>query len=404
MKWWCCLALVPAFAAAEDHRIVKGAPNADDQVFARQVIEATGASSTVAQSKVIYLNKSGVTLDPGDNDARTNKSTLAKQRTQIPPWNTSDATWQATVSCMKELFAPFDVTIVTTDPGPTVQHIEAVFGGRPQVLSMDTKVMGVAPFKSDCTILENAMVFTFTDNFPNDARTACEVQAQEVAHAFGLDHERLPTDPLTYMRYDGNRSFQNQLAECGETKARMCGVAGSTSCRGKQNSVALLFDRLGAKGVLGDDTAPNVTITAPANGAKVPQGFTVSINATDNTRVTMASIYIDGVPSGSSSVAPWGVKAPSTMVRGKHKVKVEVTDGRNTRSSEIEVTVEGDAETPSEDLDGGCSTSSGAGLLLGLLALTTTRAGSRRCARSRSRRGAAACDAGAGSRCRPRAR
>src|SRR5688572_285341 len=113
MKWWCCLAIVSAsaFAAAEDHRIVKGAPNADDQVFARQVIEATGVSSVVAQSKVVYLNRGGVTLDPGDNDSRTNKSTLAKQRTQIPAWNTSDATWQATVACMKELFAPFDVTI-----------------------------------------------------------------------------------------------------------------------------------------------------------------------------------------------------------------------------------------------------------------------------------------------------
>jgi MYXO-CTERM domain-containing protein len=369
--WWCLLAIASTFAsaAAEDRRIVKGAPNADDQVFARQVIEATGVSSTVAQSKVVYLNRGGVTLDPGDNDARTNKSTLAKQRTQIPAWTTSDATWQATVACMKELFAPFDVTIVTTDPGPTVQHIEAVFGGMPQMLAMDNNVMGVAPFKSDCSILENAMVFTFTGNIPNDARMACEIQAQEVAHAYGLDHERLPTDPLTYMRYDGNRSFQNQLAECGEDKARMCGVAGSTSCRGKQNSVALLFERLGSKGVVGDDIAPTVAITAPANGATVPQGFTVSINATDNTRVTMASIFIDGVPSGSSSVAPWGVKAPANMVRGKRKVKVEVTDGRNTRSAEIEVIVDGAAEEPSEDLDGGCSTGGGTGLLLGLLAL-----------------------------------
>lgn len=374
MKWWSCLALlVPAFAAAEDHRIVKGAPNADDQVFARQVIEATGSSSTVAQSKVIYLNRGGVTLDPGDNDSRTNKSTLAKQRTQIPAWTTSETTWQATVSCLRELFAPFDVTIVTTDPGPTVQHIEAVFGGMPQMLSMDNNVMGVAPFKSDCTILENAMVFTFTGNIPNDARMACEIQAQEIAHAYGLDHERLPTDPMTYMRYDGNRSFQNQLAECGEGAARMCGVAGSASCYGKQNSVQLLFARLGSKGVLGDDTAPNVTITSPANGATVSQGFAIQVNATDNTRVTMASIFIDGVPSGSSSVAPWTVKAPANMVRGKRKVKVEVTDGRNTRSAEIEVVVDGNPEDPSDDLDGGCAASSGAGLLLGLLALLLRR-------------------------------
>lgn len=365
---------LPALASA-DYRIVTGAPNADDQTFARQVIPAGDAPSAgVAQSKVVYLNRGGVTLSPGDNDARTNKSTLVKQPTAIPPWTTSDTTWNATVACMKELFAPFDVTIVTVDPGPTVSHIEAVFGGGPSLLGMENTVMGVAPFKSDCSILENAIVFTFTSNLPQDARLACEVQAQEIAHAYGLDHERLPSDPLTYMRYDGNRSFQNQLAECGEDKARACGVDGSPSCRGKQNSVQLLFDRLGAKGVPGDDTPPTVAITSPATGATVAPGFEVEIAASDNTRVTLASIYIDGVPSGSASVAPWTIKTPATMVRGTRTIKVEVTDGRNTRSTEIRVNVEGDAAAePSDDLAGGCSTTGGGSLLLALLALVRLR-------------------------------
>jgi uncharacterized protein (TIGR03382 family) len=273
----------------------------------------------------------------------------------------------------ERVFAAGDVTIVTVDPGSSVQHIEAVFGGTPALLGMDNTVMGVAPFKSDCGILENAIVFTFVGNIPQDARMACEIQAQEVAHAYGLDHERLPTDPLTYMRYDGNRSFQNQLAECGEDKARMCGVEGSASCRGKQNSVQLLFERLGPSGVLGDDTPPSVQITSPANGATVEPGFMVNITATDNTRVTLASIFVDNVPSGSSSLAPWSIKSPGNMVRGKRKIKVEVTDGRNTRSAEIEVNVQGDAPgEPSDDLAGGCSTSGNASwlalfALLGLL-------------------------------------
>jgi MYXO-CTERM domain-containing protein len=277
---------------------------------------------------------------------------------------------------MKELFAPFDVTIVTVDPGPSVQHIEAVFGGTPALLGMDNNVMGVAPFKSDCGILENAIVFTFTGNIPQDARMACEIQAQEVAHAYGLDHERLPNDPLTYMRFDGNRSFQNQLAECGEDKARMCGVEGSPSCRGKQNSVQLLFERLGSKGVLGDDTAPTVQITSPANGATVEPGFMVNVSASDNTRVTLASVFVDNVPSGSSSVAPWSLKTPDNMVRGMRKIKVEVTDGRNTRSTEITVNVEGTAAgEPSDDLSGGCQTSRSPSwlALLALLGLVLRR-------------------------------
>lgn len=367
------IAFVPAIASA-DYRIVKGAPNVDDQTFARQVIPAESApAGNVAQSKVVYLNRGGITVAPGDNDARTNKSTLAKQQVQIPAWNTTDTTWNATVACMKELFAPFDISIVTTDPGPAVQHIEAVFGGAPQMLGMDNNVMGVAPFKSDCGILENAIVFTFTSNIPQDARLACEIQAQEVAHAYGLDHERLPNDPLTYMRYDGNRSFQNQLAECGEDKARMCGVTGSPSCRGKQNSVQLLFDRLGAKAVAGDTTPPTVSIKSPANGATVEPGFMVEVAASDNTRVTLASIYIDDVPSGSASVAPWSLRAPANMVRGIRKIKVEVTDGRNTRTTQIEVNVQGEAASDaSDDLSGGCATS-GSWSWLVLLALLGLR-------------------------------
>ena len=373
------LVLVAATARAE---IVQGPPTIDGFTFARQVIAADSSpASTVAQSKTIYLNRGGIVLSPGDNDARTNKTTLVKTQTQIPGWSTTESTWNATVACMRELFAPFDVTIVTTDPASSVPHIEAVFGGTPNLMGMERTITGVAPFKSDCTILENAMVFAFTGNMPNDARLACEVMAQEVAHAYGLDHEMLPTDPLTYLRYDGNRSFQNQLAECGEDKARPCGVSGSASCRGKQNSVKLLFERLGPKVSPNDFTAPVVAITSPANGAVVDAGFEVKINATDNARVTMASIYIDDVPSGSSSVAPWTIKTPANMLRGQRKIAIEVTDGRQTSVAEVTVTVQnGFAPATDDDLSGGCSTSVTPGCALAFLALLfrKQRSGSRR--------------------------
>ena len=376
--------LAVASTAHADYRIEHGPPTIDDLTFARQIVPADATpTSLVAESKVIYLNRGGIIVAPGGNDARTNKSTLVKAQTQIPAWTTSESTWNATVACMRELFSPFDVTIVTSDPGPNVPHIEAVFGGTPSLLGMDRTITGVAPFKSDCTILENAIVFTFTGNMPDDARFACEVQAQEVAHAYGLDHELLATDPLTYLRYDGNRSFQNQLAECGEATARPCGVSGAPSCRGKQNSVTLLFERLGAKAAPGDVTPPAVAITSPANDATVTPGFEVQVAATDNARVTMASIYIDGVASGSASAAPWTIKTPETILSGKRKIEIEVTDGRNKQSTAIMVNVVGGATpttTPSEDVVGGCSTSGGPpGLVLALFALVRwRRSGSRR--------------------------
>jgi len=57
----------------------------------------------------------------------------------------------------------------------------------------------------------------------------------------------LPSDPMTYLDYDGPRQFQDDDALCGEYEARPCGINGST-CRSSQSSVDLLKARVGAAG------------------------------------------------------------------------------------------------------------------------------------------------------------
>ena len=61
------------------------------------------------------------------------------------------------------------------------------------------------------------------------------------------------------------------------------------------------------------------------------------------------------------------------MVRGARKIKVEVTDGRNTRSAEITVNVQGTTTTTDDDgggdLDGGCQTGKRSSWLAMLAAL-----------------------------------
>src|SRR5574338_596648 len=249
------LLLVPSIAAADGPRQVWssdviGAPmhdfvvsdSADGLVTARQVLPAQSTTPTVvsdikavAQSRIIYLNKNGVTLAPGDNDARTNKSTIVSQTTSIAAWNVSAANWQSTVDCFRDLFARFDVQVVDTDPG-NVPHMEAVFGGTPTQVGLPSNVGGVSPFTTDCSIIENSIVFTFAGAFQLTSREACEIMAQEIAHSYGLDHELLASDPMTYLDYNGNRSFKNQVASCGEDTQRPCGINGST-CRANQNSV-----------------------------------------------------------------------------------------------------------------------------------------------------------------------
>ena len=70
------------------------------------------ATTAVAQSRTVYLNRDGATLRPGTNDTRAHTSTVVSQPTTIAPWATTDALWTATVACMRETWSRFDVTFV----------------------------------------------------------------------------------------------------------------------------------------------------------------------------------------------------------------------------------------------------------------------------------------------------
>jgi len=356
--------------ASAESRLVVGAPTRDGLTFGRFAIpDDNTPMSARAASRTVYLNKNGVTLMPGASDSRTNKSSIIGAQSTIPAWNASSTLWSQTVTCLREMFAPFDVAITETDPGPNVHHIEAVFGGSPQMIGMPGNMAGVSPFSSSCKIIEDSIVFTFTDMIPQSAKVACEVMAQEIAHSYGLDHELLASDPMTYLPYSGNRTFQNQTASCGESTPRPCGLAGSPACRADQNSYALLMERIGKAGT-GDIDAPNVAITSPADGAIVDAGFAIAATVTDDVTVKFAALAIDGTSLGSLTQAPWTFTAPANLAPGKHTIEIKATDGANEKVATIEITVRGAESDDSDEMPiGGCSSSNGTGGMFGLLFL-----------------------------------
>jgi hypothetical protein len=397
------LLLLPSIAAADRLQQIYPSGEAPEygfvgvdtggMVMARQVLPAAsspvvgnvgdGVSNALALSKIIYMNKNGVTLAPGNNDSRTNKSTIVTQTTTFAAWNVSATNWSTVMTCMRDLFSRFDVQVVDTDPG-NVPHMEAVFGGSPTQVGMPSNVAGVSPFTTDCSVIENSVVFTFTGAFNFTPREACEIMAQEVAHSYGLDHELLASDPMTYLTYNGNRAFQDQTASCGESTARACGINGST-CRANQNSVTLLKERLG----IGDAIAPTVQWSSPANGATVPPGFEVKAAGTDNIAVTGAVLKIDGTQAAMQAGAgPYTFATSATLAEGSHTIVVEISDGKNIQSETRTVTVQKGAPPPGDgtgsgsgsgtgdpdqdaldngDIVGGCAAGGGqAGMLFGL--------------------------------------
>ena len=361
--------LVPVSSAiAAPRELVLSERTPDGLQFGRvRLPRGVAAAGALAQSKVIYLNHTGITLLPGDDDSRTNRSSIVGAQASVPAWNTSATNWAATVACMTDMFSRFDVTVTDVNPG-NVPHMEAVFGGSPQNVGMPSGVGGVSPFTDDCAVIENSIVFTFTNVLPQDAQSVCEVMAQEVAHSYGLDHEMLASDPMTYLNYNGNRAFKDQTVACGEYQNRPCGIGGST-CRANQNSVRLLTDRLGKA----DLVPPTLTITSPGEGDTVVPGFSVAATAADDVAVTSGRLFVDDIDLGIvAGPGPYTFPTDPALVDGTHTLRVEVTDGKHPVTRTIRITVarkggegqgsdgEGSGDGGDGAAAGGCSATGGA--------------------------------------------
>jgi uncharacterized protein (TIGR03382 family) len=397
------LVVVPSLAMAEGKVEVKAPqyfdliaspPTQSDITFVRQMLPPANPSiAAVAQSRIIYMNKGGVTLTPGNNDSRTNRSTLVSSTRAVPAWNASATTWNGVMTCFRDMFSRWDVQVVDVDPG-NVPHIEAVFTSSPSSIGMSSGVGGVSPFTQDCSVIENSIVFTFTGSFGTNAQTICEVMAQEVAHSYGLDHEMLASDPMTYLSYSGKRTFKDQTVSCGEYQNRACGIGGSV-CRPNQNSVQLLNTRLGTADII----APMLSITSPVDGATVQPGFPVTATATDNVGVTAATLLVDdAIVAMAPGAGPYNWPTDVMLAAGAHSISVEATDGKNPQRQTIHITVassgggsgsgsddtgsgsgsgsdtDGDGDVDEDDMNdggtsGGCASTSGVGFALGLFFL-----------------------------------
>jgi len=219
-------------------------PEVDD------VIQVMKPATPPPAPKVIVLERGPVTLTPGTDDAAANVSGVVLARhpegpVSMPGWKGSKAGWSKLVACVRKQFAPFDVAVVEERPVDDDEYILVAVGGRPKTLGLkDKHVTGLAPFNGE--VIPRAVVFAFAAQVNHYVRTTCETIAMEVAHAYGLDHEYLCKDVMTYLGGCGAKSFVDKDAPCGEKKARECRGGAAT-----QNSYRRLL------GVLGPRVAAN---------------------------------------------------------------------------------------------------------------------------------------------------
>lgn len=233
----------------------------------------------------VYLERNQVTYTGGsDNSASNRSSVVGSGSATVGGYTGSDASWNQIVACVQDQFSRFNIDVTDVEPA-SGEYVEAHFGGSPGQIGLPQGVGGVAPIDSySCNIIPRAVVYIFSDVLGGSAQVNCEVAAQEIAHAFSLDHEYLCQDPMTYLGGCGNKTFQDTGAQCGEYEPRQCNCGRAT-----QNSVTIMTEKLGGSAPLdpGDTTPPVAQINTPANGATYQSSadgtqLQVTATATDN--------------------------------------------------------------------------------------------------------------------------
>ena len=300
-SYWLVALLLPRLALAEPRRTVVETP-----------IEAFTPPHRGAAVPYLYLNRcsGGCAITGAEmNDASAHATTIPSPGSYtVAEYTTAagdagaaaDAEWAAIVTCLKEVYSPYGIT-VTDQPPPAGMYNEAIIAGKPQNIGLGADILGISPLANDCSPVGNVISFSFANHHGADARVdnICWTAAQESAHAYGLDHEfefsdgtSACNDPMTY-RTDcgGQKFFRNKRAKCGEMAAREC------KCGSSQNSHQQLVSIFGEGTPL--TAPPHATVVFPTNNLPVVTGWVVHVVAGSQRGVAKVELFLNG--------SRWGV-------------------------------------------------------------------------------------------------
>ena len=312
------------------------------------------ASPRGAFAHTIYLQMNGGSYHSpadGNDDPPNNESWIVDTQSgdaTVQPFQPLEPEKQAAMlRCVQLMFGRFNVEVTNVEPPAATPYIEAVVtGGASLEIGLPNSILGIAP--ASCDVLEPAVVWIFGAFYDNDVQATCETAAQEIAHAYGLDHEMLCEDPMTYKSGCHPKTFQDRESQCGACDGAGCGDPGPRSCmcgQSTQNSVQTLISRLGP----GEIIAPTVTITGPGDGTSLTGSFTVTADAQDNYIIAKTELVVDGTVLTSDEAAPYEMIVPKTTPPGSHTIVVNAYDA-NANKGSATITVTTEAECTSDDM------------------------------------------------------
>ena len=228
-------------------------------------------------------------------------------------------------------YADFNVVFTLTQPTSGAFYSEVVSSGGGAWCQASAMTAGIAPFY--CKDLGGGVAYTFMGG--QNAKDTAIIIAQEQAHLVGLEHTKSThdvMDPTICPDCDGFEDVDNQI------DGDRCGWA-------SQNSYQRMLSTLGPWpggvkptpfGCDPDSVAPSVSILSPANNARVPLTFDVSVRATDDCAVKTVSVKVSPMGLQTSSSSPpftWTL----TQIRGQQTITVTASDasGKSTSTSVV---------------------------------------------------------------------
>jgi hypothetical protein len=315
---------------------------------------APKVAPTLVNSRVLFLNrcKNGCAVKPasqGASDSTIDQSDIAGGNVMLSAYNGGDSGWGEIVSCVKRVMSPFNITVTDVDPG-TQPHFEVMVAGTAEELNNQLGGQGIlgiadyacvdpsAPGSCYASFLPDALVFAFANDpyFNGDTNTICGTAAQEIAHAWTLDHTTVNTDPMTYRPYSTSSplAFKNGAtcgSDCGQYNGcSNCNLFGVT-CSGSglssthpcmstgqstQNEVDIITKIFGPAGA----QAPTIKLKNPTNGSAQPAGFTIEVDCTSPDGIQEVDLSIDNINQAPLTTAPYTLVAPQTLTKGTHHI------------------------------------------------------------------------------------
>ncbi len=330
------IVITPALASAEHAPIDVMKP-----------VELEHPPSAIVNTHILFLNNcqpNGCVVKPGQTDSTTDHSDIVSAQSTLSAFP-SNVSWASVKSCIEGVMAPFNITVTDTDPG-TAPHFEVMIAGTPQEAGLSSGVAGIADYPcgspGQCSgpYISNALVFDFASAWSGNIVGLCGTAAQEIAHAWTLDHTTLANDPMTYKNYASTLKYQDN-APCGSDCDYSCssgsgtcnafnvpctgtGTTGTHTCLGSgqltQNEVQTITALFGPSNA----QAPTVAITAPTNGALIQTGNTFPITATCTTSdgIQEIDLSIDGAAKATLTASPAMFMGPNTLAAGTHQITV----------------------------------------------------------------------------------